>query len=187
MKKLAFVLALLLILSVWSSPAVTNFGRVDDHSASSFILPRALRSIGEEAFKGTAVESVVIADGVTAIGERAFADMHTLKMICVPESVEYIADHAFEGSMNLVIQGKTDSYISRWAREHGIAFTNSETAALNKLRLKRLVKESFLTLFALSAVSTIEYLWQFSRRKSVLKSMRPQDRPELYPINYRFP
>lgn len=48
------------------------------------------------------MSSVLIPDGVTEIGEKAFKDCKTLTDIVIPNSVTYIGDQAFNGCENLV-------------------------------------------------------------------------------------
>ena len=57
-----------------------------------------LKEIEDEAFMGLAVEGIIIPDGCTTIGSKAFADCPNLIYIKIPASVTSIADDAFEGS-----------------------------------------------------------------------------------------
>lgn len=70
---------------------------------STYQLPMQLTNIGEEAFSGSACEAVIIPDGCTSIGNKAYADCENLKYVFVPESVEYIAPDAFAGSENVIV------------------------------------------------------------------------------------
>ena len=91
---------------------------------AALVLPAALTEIGEEAFSGSPAESVWLPDGVTAIGERAFAECENLRAIRIPASVVSIADSAFDGcSVSLVITGKTGSEAQRFAARRGLSFT----------------------------------------------------------------
>ena len=61
-------------------------------------LPAALRELGESAFQGdTSLDTVVVPEGVSEIPAYAFADS-SLKDIYLPESVETIADTAFDNT-----------------------------------------------------------------------------------------
>ncbi len=42
--------------------------------------------------------AVIICDGVRYIGGRAFADCRNLKFVCLPDSIQLIADDSFENS-----------------------------------------------------------------------------------------
>ena len=67
-------------------------------------LPAGLKSIQQEAFRGSAAESIVLPDGCTEIGAKAFADCAMLRRVEIPASVAVIAEDAFEGcSHELVI------------------------------------------------------------------------------------
>ena len=61
-------------------------------------LPAMLEEIDEEAFMGMAAEGIIIPDGCTTIGPRAFATCPNLIYVKIPASVTSIADDAFEGS-----------------------------------------------------------------------------------------
>ena len=70
-------------------------------------LPAELRVIDDEAFMGLAVDGVIIPDGCTEIGSKAFAECPNLVYIKVPASVTGIADDAFEGSVQVRIDRNT--------------------------------------------------------------------------------
>ena len=53
--------------------------------------------IEEEALAGTDAWRIVIPEGTTTIGARAFAGCSSLERVIIPESVTRIADDAFEG------------------------------------------------------------------------------------------
>lgn len=60
-------------------------------------LPSSLRVIEKEALSGTDAWRIIIPEGTTTIGARAFAGCHSLERVVIPESVTSIADDAFEG------------------------------------------------------------------------------------------
>ena len=85
-------------------------------------LPAALQMIDEEAFCGnTAIERIIIPDGVTQIGKLAFADCANIAYIRIPDSVETIADNAFQNCGQLIILCGSGSYAAQYADAHGIA------------------------------------------------------------------
>ena len=90
-------------------------------------LPAGLKSIQQEAFRGSAAESIVLPDGCAEIGAKAFADCATLRRVEIPASVAVIAEDAFEGCSNeLVIVTPKGSAAERFAQAHGISVTYAE-------------------------------------------------------------
>ena len=71
--------------------------------ANTLILPAALREIGAEAFEGLPMDAVIVPDGCTVIGSRAFADCENLIYARIPAGASDIADDAFEGSDQAVL------------------------------------------------------------------------------------
>ena len=159
----------------------------DSSSEITFILPGFLEIIEDEAFEGIAAESIAFPDSLLYIGERAFANDLYLKTVTIPESVEYIGEHAFDGSRDLTVYGSANSYAADWAREHDIMFVASEndlyySKGLGKARTAELC---ILLSFICCDPDIILRLRKWA--KNAGRSMRPQDRPELNPIDYRFP
>ena len=64
-------------------------------------LPGALNTIEASAFEGGTAKVVIIPDGTTTIGSRAFADMPSLIAVFIPESVTTISFDVFKGSPNV--------------------------------------------------------------------------------------
>ena len=93
----------------------------------SFTVPDGVVEIGERAFYGTLIKSIIMADSVEKIdkdafyrseiesvtfgknsklieiGENAFRECYNLKAVFLPENVEKIASNAFLGCTNLSI------------------------------------------------------------------------------------
>lgn len=61
----------------------------------SIKLPQYLSYIGEGAFAGSGLHSVIIPQGLTAIEQDAFYQCQSLKSVYIPRSVKTIADFAF--------------------------------------------------------------------------------------------
>ena len=138
MRKLAFIflfLAILLAVTVCSAsgdenwpwtptPVAAAVESPEDSSVpgSGFRLPASLSVIEDEAFEGTAITEVELPETVTAIGERAFANISTLRSIRIPVLTGTIASTAFEGSGNLTIHAAPNSYARKYARAVGIPF-----------------------------------------------------------------
>ena len=76
---------------------------VTDLAYTFSILPTGLNMIEEEAFAGLAFEAVIIPEGCILIGPRAFADCVNLVYIRIPASMTEIAEDAFEGCPNVLI------------------------------------------------------------------------------------
>ncbi len=66
-------------------------------------LPSSLTAIGDEAFMGSLCEAIIIPDGCTAIGSKAFANCKNLVYVRVPNSVKSIAADAFAGCGDVII------------------------------------------------------------------------------------
>ena len=148
-------------------------------------LPASLLLIDDQAFWGTALEIVCFDRQLYRIGEKAFWNIDTLTDAYIAESTEYIGHDAFP--FGTVIHGVKDSYAQQWAEENGYQFAQDDIWNSGSL-----VKEHLLTLVLLLPFTVIpadadRYKKAYSRFGVYVRSMRPHDRPELYPINYRFP
>lgn len=93
---------------------------VDPENLTVLSLPSRLGKIGEEAFTGISANVVVIPEGCTSIGKRAFANCGELVEVVIPGTVTDIADDAFEGCYSLTVT--TDSAaVAAWAEAHGFS------------------------------------------------------------------
>lgn len=108
-KNLCIILCLILALTS-CFPAFAEAGRI--------ILPAGTKVIGDEAFLGSNAADVVIPDGATSIGSRAFADCENLTSVTVPASVSAIADDAFGGSTDFEFIAEEGSYAAEWWKEY---------------------------------------------------------------------
>ena len=70
---------------------------------SGLILPQGLTIIEEEAFCAVDCQAVVIPEGCTDIGERAFAECANLIYIRIPSSVKVLAENTFSGCNDSII------------------------------------------------------------------------------------
>ena len=66
--------------------------------------------------------SVTIADGITEIGDKAFALCENLETVTIPESIISISGSAFSLCDKLTLVVKRDSYASKYAQENEIPF-----------------------------------------------------------------
>ena len=72
--------------------------------AKEVVIPDGVTSIGDNAFaKRTAIKSVIIPDGVTSIGKSAFARCTKLEKIVIPDSVKSIDRAAFHYCTSLTL------------------------------------------------------------------------------------
>jgi hypothetical protein len=58
--------------------------------------------IARDVFKGSSITSVIIPEGVTDIGNRAFQNSESLISVALPKSIERIGSSAFENCTSLV-------------------------------------------------------------------------------------
>ncbi|MBR3862311.1 MAG: leucine-rich repeat domain-containing protein, partial [Clostridia bacterium] len=72
-----------------------NSAFVSCHNLSSVTLSNNLTTIPSNTFTETAITSVVIPEGVTAIGFRAFADCDDLSQITLPATLAIIEGNVF--------------------------------------------------------------------------------------------
>lgn len=96
---------------------------VDAVTESDFTLTLAnnVVTVGEGAYEGSNYEIVIINDGCTSIGSRAFANCSRLQTVVIPESVVSIADDAFANHpANMMIRTPYNSYAASYAELHDI-------------------------------------------------------------------
>lgn len=189
MKKLTVIIAiwLSLIVSLLALSAYKAMWDIYRPAKSTYMLPDALFVIGKEAFANTAVETIVFPDSLSIVGERAFAGTLNLKTATIPESVEYIGKHAFYGSPKLVIRGAKGSYAEKWAQENNVAFIKVDGTQIWSKILKKLLGDDSFIIISFCCADPCLLLWRQRKKLERWRSMRPQDRKELYPINYKFP
>ncbi len=81
-----------------------------------------LATIESEAFAGSGITVVLLAEGIKTIEERAFADCQNLISIMIPSSVNYIDDDAFSGSDLITLFVHRGSYGAEYAESSGIPY-----------------------------------------------------------------
>ena len=169
-------------LSLQGGPA---FAAPDAAEKTSFLFPAALEIIEDNAFVSTGASRLVFGGSLLSIGEGAFADTR-LADIFSPSAETLIAASAFPENQETTIHGAAGSPAQQWAGEHGLAFVpDGGTPGSVGGRASRGVTPAS----GLHAV-----IYDSSRPLRPLRggrgseiSMRPQDRPELNPIDYKFP
>ena len=186
----ALLIALVIVAFLPLNSSRADDKRSDDHKVlpAVFIFPSALERIDEEAFVGTAARVLIFDERFKQIGEKAFAET-LLTDAFVPSATEHIADYAFGAAERLIVHGVPGSYAEDWARENDIPFrpdydrraiyygsNSSETGRRPDSREN-----------AETVDDETGYPRPFGRLDTYIQSERPQDRPELNPIDYRFP
>lgn len=153
---------------------------------STFFFPSSLRMIEEDAFSGTAAETLILPEGFLLVLDNAFAGTDSLSNAYIPWTTVYIADNAFSGDSGLVIHGIEGSYAHNWAKKHDISFAAEDIWRLTFHNDKTTdARQAGLTVRRRTVVPDISTI--VPRAEYTYASMRPQDRPELNPIDYRFP
>lgn len=150
-----------------------------------FHLPSSVKVIEDEAFSGTAAESVVLQDNVEFIGEKAFADIPTLSDIYIPKTTQFIAENAFWG-VDVTIHGIEGSFADQWAKERGYRFIHED------IWCPMGMSNNFLKLRAARSIIYIVCQWSlvlicfvsslYRRNRKCVK-----DYPELHAIDLAFP
>ena len=85
------------------------------------VLPQKVNTIEEEAFYGDdALREVIVPQGATTIGARAFANSG-LERITLPASVNSIAQDSFEGCSGVTAKVEKGSYAYTWCLNNGLA------------------------------------------------------------------
>lgn len=81
-------------------------------------LEEGVSSIGNQAFAGCCnLSDVQVPDSLVSVGAGAFRDCDTLTTICLPESIGFIGDGAFAGSNSITIYCYND-YVENYAEGH---------------------------------------------------------------------
>lgn len=183
-KILAFVFIISLVLSSFGMMSAENLNR---EQKNVLLLPSLLLEVEEDAFSGTAVETVVFPKGFLHIGENAFSGSGKLTDIYIPESTDFIADSAFSMTRNLTIHSIDDSYAKEWAEKHRVPFVVDNIWDAISQDGSSMVARGAPMVRYIAAVNPEKLIAVHDRGENEGKSMRPQDRPELNPIDYRFP
>ncbi len=85
---------------------------------------RAVIAVGREAFRNTAVEYVVLPNGLLKIDWFAFSGCRALCEITVPKSVETIEYGAFDGCSTLTVICEKGTFAEKYATSYGIPMRN---------------------------------------------------------------
>ena len=158
-----------------------------NQAGAAFVFPSSLQLIEDEAFEGTAVNTLVFQNGLLRVEKDAFAENHGLTDVYIPPTAQYISDTAFSLSLNLTIHGVEGSYANEWADEHNITFVEDNIWSLILNNGTRVVVDKPRAKSLFKTIRSDDSAKLVSKTKENGESKRPQDRPELNPIDYRFP
>ncbi len=67
----------------------------------NYEVPKGVRTIGECAFSGMSIKSILLPDSLCFIGKHAFSDCRNLESIIIPKSVDVIREGCFDGCVSL--------------------------------------------------------------------------------------
>lgn len=101
-------------------PSVQATCRITVHAEQKFTLPASLTLIYADAFNSISAQEIVVPEGVTAIGNRAFANGDELVFVHLPDSLVAIASDAFSGSKNVMFICSDEGCSADYAASHGI-------------------------------------------------------------------
>ena len=93
-------------LSVFPGSSAENYAIANNipyQVLDVLFLPDDLKTIGTEAFRGSACDAVIIPDGCTTIDAGAFANCPNLVYVSIPSDITTIDPDAFQGSDRAVL------------------------------------------------------------------------------------
>lgn len=187
MKRILMMTAMFFTICVLTPFCAFGASKNDSGSEATFIFPSSLTIIEDEAFEGTAVETVVFQNGLESIGPNAFGNIEALEDVYIPDRTTYIADSAFTVTDNLTVHGVDGSNAEDWAEKHGIPFAVDDiwcevpnSTSQNNIQINPVYHYIATLLLAICFA-----VFKFGYYET--KSRRPQERPELNPIDYCFP
>ena len=64
-------------------------------------VPNGVRTIGECAFSGMRLKSIILPDSLNFIGKNAFSDCRSLESVVIPKDVDVIREGCFDGCVSL--------------------------------------------------------------------------------------
>ena len=107
-----FVLAVMFVffLSLWLVPSAL---------ADVLMIPAEVQEIEEEAFYGNqSLDEVVLPGNIKRIESKAFSKS-SVKKVNLPDSIEFIADDAFDSGADINMTANPGTTAYAWAVEHG--------------------------------------------------------------------
>lgn len=156
-------------------------------SNAVFVLPSSIREVRDEAFEATAVEAVIFGEGLLRIEDNIFRKAENLKHVFIPASTEYIGLWEMYDNSHITFYGVQGSYAEKWAKAEQALFI-----PVNILNIQSVLGR-FAGIHRKPLNDGIRDIYsdnisQLHPRTGVDDiSKRPQERPELNPIDYKFP
>ena len=185
-KRIAFLLLLFVIADILLPVSV--YAQTPNYEPeTTFILPSSIQIVEDAAFEGTGVITVIIPEKLQYIGENAFAAALNLMAVFIPKATVYIGENAFRENQNLTIYGIQGSYADDWAEEHHIPFDRSDIWNLCVIVWVSVLAYAVLAGRRFEMVRIVKAIRPNRRKDDEGRDMRPQERAELHPIDYRFP
>ena len=185
-KSVIAVISFLLLL--FSQNVISRENKVSAQALSPntvTVFPLQLQFIDDEALSGTSIKVAIFNKELTYIGPDLFKDADSLTDVYIPKNTKYIGDRAIPSEA--LIHVVRNSYARKWAKDNGYRYIIDniwhDSVCPEGIRLEQLM------LFFCIVIPVDEKKFELLRKSAKLyvKSMRPQDRPELNPIDYRFP
>lgn len=81
-------------------------------------IPEGVTTIEDETYLGCAAKKIILPASCTSIGSRAFAECSDLVWIEISADVTFIAEDAFDGCHNFIIETKGNSFAEEFARSN---------------------------------------------------------------------
>lgn len=150
-----------------------------------FNFPASLQVVGDWAFANTGIDAAVFSDELMYIGKFAFCNASEFHNVYIPPKTMFIGTDAFPGGT--VVHGVENSYVGEWACKNGYLFVDDDIWSKVVFKAKLCLEQIFSFSFTTCLLNKTNVLSLLNRKRKFVKSMRPKDRPELWPINYRFP
>ena len=95
---------------------------------AALVLPALLTGIEAEAFAGIGAQCVYIPESAQYIGDHAFAGCGQLREIHIPAAVTSIADNALESCEGVTVYGASGTEAQRFASDNGFGFVDTSAS-----------------------------------------------------------
>lgn len=186
-RKLVALTVIFIAICVLAPFSAIGAQMTDSGSEGAVIMPSSLIMVEDEAFEGVAVETIVFQRGLVSIGSNAFGNIEALKDVYIPDTTTFIADSAFSVTNDLKIHGVNSSNAEDWAGKHGIPFFVDDIWYAVPNSMKQHNIQVNLVYHYIATILLVVCFTVFKFGYYETKSRKPQDRPELNPIDYCFP